>query len=275
MSHIFRSVISFFTQTAAKVRHTLVGDSFPGHSAINPLQYEWFHLSFLHRRTGKCLCLSRLMVSVSSQIPAWTTTARRAKCARSTRATPPCVCARTPPPAPLPRESSSMWVWKPNISLSFALKLEPWYQYICGKYRLIISADWFQFQFKAEALISIFTKNAPSSYNTADKKLRAVRTHLTFSFSGLWHRQQDLRHLLPLLRHQVHLGGNQEGPQAAPRLHRSLQRWALTLRFRCLVGDSRQTLSSVCKQGDSSAPDSARKCFRWRWSLKMKWTVQL
>lgn len=45
----------------------------------------------------------------------------------------------------------------------------------------------------------------------------------TFSVPGLRYRQQDLRHLLQLLCHQVHPGGNQEGPQAAPGLHWFLQ----------------------------------------------------
>ena len=43
---------------------------------------------------------------------------------------------------------------------------------------------------------------------------------------GLRNRQQDLRLILPLLRHQVRPGGNQEGTQASPRLPRSLQMWA-------------------------------------------------
>lgn len=48
-------------------------------------------------------------------------------------------------------------------------------------------------------------------------KGRAHLNHLsTYFSSGLRHRQQDLRYLLPLLCHQVHPGGNQEGSQAAP-----------------------------------------------------------
>lgn len=55
------------------------------------------------------------------------------------------------------------------------------------------------------------------------------RLSSVFSSPDLRHWQQDLRVLLPLLCHQVHPGGNQEGPQAAPRLHWILQMWALTL----------------------------------------------
>lgn len=40
---------------------------------------------------------------------------------------------------------------------------------------------------------------------------------------GMQQRQQDLRLLLPLLRHQVYPGGHQEGPQTAPGLHWALQ----------------------------------------------------
>lgn len=41
--------------------------------------------------------------------------------------------------------------------------------------------------------------------------------------TGLWHRQQDLWLLLSLLCHQMCSGGHQEGPQAAPGLHWTLQ----------------------------------------------------
>lgn len=79
---------------------------------------------------------------------------------------------------------------------------------------------------------------------------------------------------MPVLRHQVRPGGNQEGPQAAPGLRRTLQMWASTLLDRptCVWWSFRDTQipgsscntdlslltqlstdpGSVCYQSDSS-----------------------
>lgn len=144
MKQHFQDCNFLFNQTAAKVRHKLFEDSFLVYSVISSFcllilshvnDFIWVFFWQKHCTEGLesiCVwagswCLFGLTQepfpekrSVTlllhgyffAQIPAWTTTARRAKCVRSMRATPPCVCARTPPPAPLLRESSSTWVRK-------------------------------------------------------------------------------------------------------------------------------------------------------------------
>lgn len=173
MTQRLRTIVFFLTKrelqsgTNASIFHSVV-------LQMNPLISEWFS------------------ASVSSQILAWNTTARREKCVSLMRPTPPCVYARTPPAAPLLMESLSMWVWF--------------------------------FYSTSKSIISKFTLSAQSgSWGRAH--LNRLSTYFS---SGLRHRQQDLRYLLPLLCHQVHPGGNQEGSQAAPWLCWTLQMWALT-----------------------------------------------
>lgn len=91
-----------------------------------------------------------------------------------------------------------------------------------------------------------------------------------FSSSGLRHRQQDLRFLLPLLCHQVRPGGNQEGPQAPPWLRRTLQMWASMLKHKAvLIIDTQKQEKHDNGEGEKRFPlrlAQLKHAYIWRYS---------
>lgn len=154
-----------------------------------------------------------------SQTPALTITARRARCVSLMTTTSQCVCARIPWRALPQQESLSMYVFTEarlsHISfLSITLEGYKW-----GVAKMAKTSKLNPFN-KLQNHLPVM----PKSLRNINAQCHALLFTITsLHATGLRHWQQDLWLLLPLLCHKVCSGGHQEGPQAAPGLHWTLQ----------------------------------------------------